>query len=54
MLSVAEPNKNEMVDAGFRNENGKIICSQQKLDEEAEKELNIYLEYLGRYKREYF
>lgn len=54
MLSVAEPNKNEMVDAGFRNGNGKIICSQQKLDEEAEKELNIYLEYLGRYKREYF
>lgn len=43
-----------MVDAGFRNGNGKIICSQQKLDEEAEKELNIYLEYLGRYKREYF
>ena len=54
MLSVVEPNKNEMVDAGFRNGNGKIICSQQKLDEEAEKELNKYLEYLGRYKREYF
>lgn len=32
----------------------KSFAANKKLDEEAEKELNIYLEYLGRYKREYF